>query len=134
MVKAWRAPLQGCSLASAGIVNPLSEYEIIHQTLRISRWDPPLPVSLPTATLRSAPEGDHLGRLVNFSWSFSHSERLVSGEELSEGARGQGCCLHLRGDMLCRALPRGLRSTLLCGGGGGGSPGCDVNLYEDVHK
>lgn len=24
-------------------------------------------------------------------------------------------------------------STLLCGGGGG-SPGCDVNLYEDVHK
>lgn len=50
---------------------------------------PPLPVSLSAATPCSAPEGDHLGRLVNFSWSFPHSERLVSGEELSEGGVGR---------------------------------------------
>lgn len=38
-------------------------------------------------------------------------------------ARGLGCCLHLRGDMLCSALPRGLGAPLLCGGGGGGRGG-----------
>lgn len=40
VAKAWRAPLQGCLLLSARIVNPLSEYEIIHQTLRISGIPP----------------------------------------------------------------------------------------------
>lgn len=47
VAEAWRDPAPGCSWLSAGIVNPLSEYKITHQTLRVSRWDPLLPVIPP---------------------------------------------------------------------------------------
>lgn len=57
-------------------------------------------------------------------------------------ARGLGCCLHLRGDMLCSALPRGLGApccvvvvVVVEGEGGGvGVAQADVNSYENVHK
>lgn len=73
VAEAWRKPLWDWSLLRGGIVNLISEYKIIHQTLWVPRWNSLPPVCLPTAVLHSASKGDHLGWFVNFSWSFPHS-------------------------------------------------------------
>lgn len=88
VAETWRKPLWDWSLLSGRIVNLISEYKITHQTLRVSRWNSLPPVCLPTTVLHSASKGDHLSWLVNFSWSFPHSMRPVSGEDGCQSVRG----------------------------------------------
>lgn len=109
VAKTWKKPLWDWSLLSGWIVNLISECKITLQTLHVSRWNSLPPLCLPTVNLLSASKGEYLSWLVNFSWSFPHSLRLVSGEEMSEGVRGKRC-LHLRRNMLCSALPHGLQT------------------------